>query len=63
MNMNEIRYIAKERAISAGKMRKAELIRAIQSEEHNDPCFATEHFRECDQMDCLWRNDCGKNIS
>lgn len=63
MNMNEIRSIAKEKGINSGKLRKADLIRTIQSEERNDPCYATEHVRECGQMACLWRLDCEKNIS
>ncbi len=63
MNMTEIRSIAKDRGISSGKLRKTELIRAIQSDERNDPCFATEHVRECGQLDCLWRTDCEKNPS
>ncbi len=63
MNMTEIRTIAKERGISSAKLRKAELIRAIQSDEHNDPCFATEHVKCCAQTDCLWFSDCEKALS
>jgi hypothetical protein len=63
MNMNEIRTIAKDRGINATKLRKAELIRAIQSDEHNSPCFATDHVRCCGQTNCLWLADCEKAIS
>jgi hypothetical protein len=58
MNMTEIRLLARERGINAAKMRKAELIRTIQIEENNRPCYATNHVDDCDQHGCLWRNDC-----
>ena len=63
MNMTEIRSIAKEKGVNSGKLRKAELIRTIQTEEHNEPCFATAHVRECGQMECLWRADCEKSTA
>jgi hypothetical protein len=63
MNMNEIRTIAKDRGISTAKMRKAELIRVIQTQEHNDPCFATEHVKMCGQTNCLWLTDCEKAVT
>ncbi len=63
MNMNEIRSIAKDRGINSGKLRKTELIRTIQEGEQNDPCYATEHIKECGQMECLWRGDCEKTLS
>ena len=63
MNMTEIRAIAKERGINAGKLRKAELIHTIQTDEHNEPCYATERVKECDQMQCLWRADCEKAVA
>ena len=63
MNMTEIRSIAKERGINSTKLRKVELIRAIQSDEHNNPCFSTEQIKQCGQMECLWRNDCEKGLS
>ena len=58
MNMTEIRLLARERGINAAKMRKAELIRSIQIEEDNRPCYATDHVADCFQLECLWRNDC-----
>ena len=62
MNMNEIRAIAKDRGISPAKLRKAELIRAIQCEENNNPCFATEHVKVCGQENCLWLVDCERAV-
>jgi len=57
MKMTEIKKIAKDMGIKPGKMRKAELIRAIQQQEGNFPCFMTAEGH-CDQMDCCWRDDC-----
>ena len=58
MNMQEIKKIAKQRGLSTGKMRKAEIIRAIQEAEGNSACFDTGKAAECGQEKCLWREDC-----
>lgn len=58
MKLEEIKEIAKKHDIKAGKMKKAELIRAIQAAEGNDVCFETGKAAECAQDDCLWRSDC-----
>jgi hypothetical protein len=42
----------------AGGMNKTELIRAIQRSEGNYDCFATPYRDECNQLECLWREDC-----
>lgn len=57
MKMTDIKAKAKELSLKPGKMKKEELIRAIQAEEGNFPCFgsAQEH---CSQEDCSWREDC-----
>lgn len=57
MKMTEVREIAKSLDIKTGKMKKTDLIRAIQTKEGNFPCFqtATDY---CDQIDCCWRKDC-----
>ena len=57
MKMIDIKAKAKDLGIKPGKMRKEDLIRAIQEKEGNFPCFgsATEH---CSQEDCSWREDC-----
>jgi hypothetical protein len=39
-------------------MKKAELIRAIQSAEGNSPCFQTNASDTCGQKDCCWHDDC-----
>lgn len=58
MNMQEIRGLAKDLGIKSSKMKKAELIQAIQLSEGNFSCFATATTGECDQMECIWRDDC-----
>ena len=63
MNMKEIREIAKSQGVKPGKLPKTELIRAIQLEEGNYDCFATDYITSCNQLACLWREDCQKQTS
>lgn len=58
MKLQEIREIAKESGIKAGKLSKAELIKTIQRAEGNNDCFAAGRVDECNQLNCLWRKDC-----
>lgn len=58
MKVQEIREIAARMGIKAGKMKKAELIRAIQQTEGNEDCFETGRSASCGQDRCLWRGDC-----
>jgi hypothetical protein len=58
MKIEEIRGIAKQRDVKTGKMRKGEIIRAIQEAEGNPMCFDTGKAAECGQANCLWRKDC-----
>lgn len=58
MNLDVIKEIAKRRDIKVGKLKKAELVRAIQLAEANEPCFGLGHASECGQGECLWRADC-----
>lgn len=60
MNMQDIRNIAKDRGIKAGKLTKIELVRTIQRTEGNFDCFATDVEGTCSQQGCLWRGDCAK---
>ena len=58
MKMQEVREKAKKLGLKPGKIKKkVNLIRAIQSEEGNLPCYQTE-VGSCDQTDCCWRDDC-----
>jgi hypothetical protein len=58
MKLEEVKEIAKQHNIKAGKLKKADLVRAIQLAEQNDPCFETGKAVECGQEECLWRSDC-----
>jgi hypothetical protein len=58
MKMEEIRSIAKSHRIKPDHLSKAELIKTIQSDEGNFDCFATAYSGECDQVNCIWREDC-----
>ena len=58
MKADEIKEIAKKRGVKTGKMKKSEIIRAIQESEGNPTCFDTGQASECSQMNCLWREDC-----
>jgi hypothetical protein len=58
MTIKKIKEIAKERGVKVGNMKKENIIRAIQRSEGNFDCFRTATAGVCDQMDCLWREDC-----
>lgn len=58
MNMQQVKEIAKQRGVKAGTMKKAELVRAIQSDEGNEACYRTGRAESCGQDSCLWRDDC-----
>lgn len=58
MKLEEIKEIAKQNDVKVGKMKKAELIRAIQLAEGNDACFEAGKVSHCGQGECLWRVDC-----
>ncbi|MBN1433768.1 hypothetical protein JW921_03355 [Candidatus Fermentibacterales bacterium] len=57
MTRAEIVQKAKALGIKVSRLKKEELIRAIQVAEGNFPCFGTAR-EYCDQQDCLWRKDC-----
>jgi hypothetical protein len=58
MKLDDIKEIAKQHNIKAGKMKKVELVAAIQQAESNDACFETGKADSCGQHACLWREDC-----
>lgn len=60
MNLKAIKEIAQKNGVKTGKMKKDELIRAIQRAEGNSDCFGTGISAHCSQDDCLWREDCLK---
>lgn len=57
MKVTEIKERAKKLGINPGKLKKADLILAIQKAENNPPCFGTG-TEACPQLTCCWRQDC-----
>jgi len=58
VTVQQIRAIARSLGINGRKMNKADLVRAIQSAEGNEQCFATGRAVLCGQTTCLWKDDC-----
>lgn len=58
MNMHEIRAIAKSHKIDAAGFSKIDIIHKLQRDEGNFDCYATAYAGVCDQVNCLWREDC-----
>lgn len=58
MKVSEIKSIAKHKGLVPGKMKKLDLIRAIQRQEGSFDCFATAYDQQCDQQACTWQDDC-----
>lgn len=44
--------------ISTYRMKKVDVIRAIQREENNIECFGTARVEHCGEQHCLWKADC-----
>ena len=62
MKVQEIRIKAKQLGVNPNKMKKTDLIRAIQRAEANIDCYATDRVAHCGETQCLWRVDClGEN--
>lgn len=37
---------------------QAEIIRQIQTNDGQTPCYATSASKQCDNKECGWRHDC-----
>ena len=59
MTMTEIKAKAKLRGVEPGKMKKADLIHAIQIAEGCAPCYGRSNG-DCPWVQCCWRSDCFK---
>jgi hypothetical protein len=57
-NMAKIRKMAKTMGINTSKMKKTDIIRAIQRKENNIDCYGTPRVEYCHEPTCLWRDDC-----
>jgi hypothetical protein len=60
MNVAEIRKYAEGKGVDPGRLKKAELIRAIQAAEGNPTCYGSERKFRCPETGCLWDKDCKK---
>ena len=60
MVLKDVKGIARKQGIKTEKMKKDEIIRAIQRSEGNFDCFGTAVSSHCSQSDCLWKEDCLK---
>ncbi len=58
MLVKEIKKIAVDRGVTAGTLKKVDLILAIQEAEGNTACFKTPIAKKCNEEGCLWREDC-----
>ncbi len=58
MKINEVRSIAKKLELKTARLSKAAMILAIQEAEGNIQCFSKGIANDCQQLDCLWREDC-----
>ena len=59
MTIAELRKKAESLNVSPAKMKKTELIHAIQKAESYNPCFGTSGGH-CDNLDCCFLSDCLK---
>jgi hypothetical protein len=57
MKMQDIRKKARKLGVKTGRMKKADLIREIQTAEGNQSCFGRSGG-VCDQVTCCFMNDC-----
>lgn len=57
MKLTDVQEKAKLLGIETKKLKKADLIRKIQKEEGNAPCFQMNGY-DCEEDDCCWRKDC-----
>ena len=58
MTVKEIQGIARKMGLKTNKMKKADMVRSIQTAEGNSPCFQTGAANSCGQDNCMWRTDC-----
>ena len=62
MTLKQVKDTAKTKGIKVGNMKKANIIRTIQKTEGNFDCFGTASAGVCDQINCLWKEDCLKQV-
>ncbi|MDO9308613.1 MAG: Rho termination factor N-terminal domain-containing protein [Deltaproteobacteria bacterium] len=58
VKLEQIKTIAQQHGIRASRMKKSELVRAIQGAEGNEQCFEAGKAATCGQTGCSWREIC-----
>lgn len=58
MRFHDIQKMAKGMDINTYRMKKTDIIRAIQRAENNIECYGTERIGSCPEEACLWKSDC-----
>lgn len=58
MNIEAVHATAKPPSIKPDKLSITALTKTVQSDEGNFNCYGTALSCECDQVNCLWREDC-----
>lgn len=59
MKIEEVRQRARALGMTGiSRIKKAELIRTIQRQEGNQPCFGSSWRFDCPLTECCWRPDC-----
>ncbi len=56
--LQEVRTIARKMGIDTRNVTMTELVRAIQRAEGNKDCYMSVEVLKCEQINCLWREDC-----
>ncbi len=57
MKYRDVQQQAKKMGLKCSGIKKADMIRSIQSAERNETCFASDRT-SCDQKQCCWVADC-----
>ena len=60
MKFQNCQKMAKGMGVSTHRMKKTDMIRAIQRAENNVDCYSTDRVDMCGELSCLWRADCVK---
>ena len=58
MRFHQIQRMAKGLGIRTWRVKKTELIHAIQKTENNLECYGTQRVENCAEQGCLWRTGC-----
>jgi hypothetical protein len=58
MTRRQVKELAKGKGFIVRNMKKENIIRMIQRAELNPECFGTDHLQVCNEVECIWRDDC-----